>query len=112
MKTNVSECNDDLENVENGRKLDHDKSGGFELGSLGMVSEYVVLKAKLARTYSRSSFNYIRRVHSTIIEANMASNVVTASFMLMEFKVRLFNLRCTQRVTEIIAGLINFQMDR
>lgn len=27
MKTNVSECNDDLENVENGRKLDHDKSG-------------------------------------------------------------------------------------
>lgn len=85
---------------------------GFELGSLGMVSEYVVLKAKLARTYSRSSFNYIRRVHSTNIEANMTSNVVTASFTLMEFKVRLFNLRCTQRVTEIIAGLINFQMDR
>lgn len=27
MKMNVLECNDDLENVENGRKLDRDKSG-------------------------------------------------------------------------------------
>lgn len=27
MKMNVLECNDDLENVENGRKLDHDKTG-------------------------------------------------------------------------------------
>lgn len=47
---NVSKCND-LENVKNGRKLDHDKKWRFEPGSFGVVSGYVVLKAKLARTY-------------------------------------------------------------
>lgn len=35
MKMNVLDCNDDLENVENGRKLVHDKKGFSNLDRLG-----------------------------------------------------------------------------